>query len=146
MNVRELKPTDTEMLNRHKQRHSLENGRDGDVIFAPVEENWTVPDEAVKRDLEALTKPPTEIGWLRIWIVTDENEIFGALNLRSNGFLYSFSRTIHLRRLFTENSDSRQSERRKMLFASLDNRSTTRKWIYVSGETKISKLIPHVDT
>lgn len=69
------------MLARHKDRHLRENGRDGDLIFAPSEEEPPFKVEDLNRDLDALSRPITTPGWQRIWLVTDENEIFGELTL-----------------------------------------------------------------
>lgn len=69
------------MLARHKIRHSKENGRDGDVIFAPMEEDYPATDEDLKRDSDSLAKSPADRGWMRVWVVTDETEIFGELTL-----------------------------------------------------------------
>ncbi len=69
------------MLNRHRLRHSKENGRDGDFIFAPTEEEHPMREDELKKEAEALAKPVTTPGWLRVWIVTDEIEILGEITL-----------------------------------------------------------------
>ncbi len=71
------------MLNRHRTRHSKENGRDGDVIFAPTEDDYPIREEDLKKEADALAKPVTTPGWLRVWIVTDEAEIWGEVTLMS---------------------------------------------------------------
>ena len=81
MHIRLLKPVDLPMLARHKVRHSKENGRDGDVVFAPMEEEHRTSDEDLQRDAEALSKSVTDQGWMRIWIITDETEAYGELTL-----------------------------------------------------------------
>ena len=81
MRIRLLQPSDLQMIIRHRVRHSKENGRDGDVIFAPIEEEHSIKDEELKRDAEAVSKPITTPGWMRIWVLTDEIEIFGEITL-----------------------------------------------------------------
>jgi ribosomal protein S18 acetylase RimI-like enzyme len=81
MHIRSLNPADLPMLARHKTRHSKENGRDGDLIFAPTEEEFPIKDEDLKRDAEALVKSVATPGWIRVWILTDENEVYGDLTL-----------------------------------------------------------------
>lgn len=81
MHIRSATPADIPILAEHKLRHSLENGRDGDVVFAPSEQPCPVKDEDVKRDIEALLKPSSTSGWQRIWILTDEKQILGEVTL-----------------------------------------------------------------
>ena len=54
MQIRPLIPGDLPMMARHRRRHSLENGRDGDVIFAPHEDLVEMRDEDFKREEGAL--------------------------------------------------------------------------------------------
>lgn len=81
MHIRPLHTNDLPMLARHRARHSRENGRDGDFIFAPSEEDYPSREEDLKRESDALAKSILVPGWMRVWIVTDELEIFGELTL-----------------------------------------------------------------
>lgn len=84
LHLRPLEQKDLAMLERHRQRHSLENGKDGDVIFDPLENTEStieVPSTPNPREWEAQSKDVSECGWMRMWILTDENEIFGNLTL-----------------------------------------------------------------
>ena len=81
MMIRPLKPADLPMLVRHKVRHSEENGRDGDVIFAPIEGVDPITEDDLRRSAAALSIPVTDRGWMRVWILTDEVEVYGELTL-----------------------------------------------------------------
>jgi RimJ/RimL family protein N-acetyltransferase len=81
MQIRPLGPSDLVMLANHRNRHSKENGQDGDFIFSPCEEERLIKEEDFQKESEALLKPVTTPGWLRIWIVTDEKEVFGEITL-----------------------------------------------------------------
>ena len=81
MHLRPLTSDDIPMLLRHKVRHWQENGRDGDVVFAPSEEQPNYSEEDAKKDFGGIAKLPTQQGWTRIWILTDETEIFGEITL-----------------------------------------------------------------
>ncbi len=81
MHIRPLQAADLMMLARHELRHSRENGRDGDFIFALQEEERAIKEEDFPKQMESLLKPVTEIGWRRFWILTDEKEVFGEITL-----------------------------------------------------------------
>lgn len=81
MQIRTIQPSDLPMLIRHEVRHSRENGKDGNVIFAPTGEEFSIKDEDIKRDAEALAKPVTTPGWMRCWVITNESEVFGEVTL-----------------------------------------------------------------
>lgn len=67
---------------RHFKRHGAESGNDGDLIFAPQEEPWDPPAEKFQQDKSASwSKPLSEPGWERCWIVTDSTEIYGNIKL-----------------------------------------------------------------
>ncbi|MGE0527185.1 MAG: N-acetyltransferase family protein [Bdellovibrionales bacterium] len=81
MYIRPLQPIDLHMLAHHRIRHSKENGRDGDFIFAPNEEDHHVCEEDFEKEAEALRTPVTAVGWMRIWIITNDSEVFGEITL-----------------------------------------------------------------
>ncbi len=81
MKIRPLHSSDLPMLSRHEFRHSKENWRDGDFIFAPNEEEYFLNEDDIKKQAAALDKTITAPGWLRVWVLTDESEIWGALTL-----------------------------------------------------------------
>jgi ribosomal protein S18 acetylase RimI-like enzyme len=81
MHIRILETPDLAMVARHRLRHSRENGRDGDYIFAPVEEEPPINDTDLRRESEALSREISIPDWQRGWILTDEREIYGELIL-----------------------------------------------------------------
>lgn len=81
MNIRLLQLEDLEALSGHKARHSRENGRDGDFIFMPFEEEFAANDGFYQDQRAALSKSTREPGWQRVWIITDGVEIYGELTL-----------------------------------------------------------------
>ncbi len=81
MHLRPVELADVPMLVRHRVRHSKENGKDGDPIFRPFETDYVAQESDQRQFTELLQKPVTEPGWLRSWIVTDEEEVYGELAL-----------------------------------------------------------------
>lgn len=80
--VRPLVPSDLPALASHLARHSMESGRDGDVIFSPYEEPRVVPFETFQAGRTAAwSKPATEIGWERAWGIVEDGQIFGEIRL-----------------------------------------------------------------
>ena len=72
---------DLKAIFEHDGRHTLESGRDGDVIFLPFEagKDQRTLDEFADPKFEAFEKPVTEKGWERAWIITDEKQVYGVL-------------------------------------------------------------------
>lgn len=74
---------DLKRIYEHDQRHVLESGVDGAPIFSPLE--VPSPDDTLDGFYEAkkdvIDRPATEVGWERIFIVTDETRVYGVLRL-----------------------------------------------------------------
>lgn len=80
--VRLATPDDLSAYHEHLHRHGLESGRDGDLIFAPYDEPYDRPLDALRKEKEVKWQClVTEAGWARCWIISDGVGIFGALNL-----------------------------------------------------------------
>lgn len=70
----------------HQERHNLESGRDGNLIFSPFEKSRDdkyedSPDQLTKKKKAIWTESVTEVGWERSWILTDERHIYGEVKL-----------------------------------------------------------------
>jgi RimJ/RimL family protein N-acetyltransferase len=81
MQIRLLLPSDFARLAAHRARHSRENGRDGDVIFAPQEGERPTDEKDFARELENQHKLVTTPGWQRTWLLSDDKEIYGEITL-----------------------------------------------------------------
>jgi RimJ/RimL family protein N-acetyltransferase len=80
--VRPAQPNDAQKLFAHQERHVLESGREGDYIFSPTEISGMPPFEKWQKELIGkLQMPVTQVDWERVWVVTDENSVFGELTL-----------------------------------------------------------------
>lgn len=80
-----IRPTtnaDAEAHWRHYRRLGEERGRDGEIIYSPNESEWNVPlEKFVTSYRERWSRPITEVGWERAWVLADEAEIYGELIL-----------------------------------------------------------------
>lgn len=66
----------------HLRRHYTESGRDGDLIFSPNEKPWDLPfEEFTKEKKEKWSKNTNQVGWERVWIITDADGVYGDLKL-----------------------------------------------------------------
>ena len=73
---------DMEMLWNHQKRHGKESGNNGDVIFSPFEDPWNERLDILIKDYDRKFKQKvTQKKWGRLWIITDEIKIYGALSL-----------------------------------------------------------------
>jgi len=76
--VRLAQTSDLKFYSEHLRRHGNESGREGDLIFSPVEEGWDKPfDNFEKSCLEGWSKSTTNIGWEKTWLITDSNGVYG---------------------------------------------------------------------
>lgn len=83
--IRPAKLSDAAMYVGHLQRHGLESGRDGDLIFMPFENRLDQSTEGFTLLKESIwEKPVIEAGWERAWVLTDEDQIFGDLTLHNS--------------------------------------------------------------
>lgn len=82
LHVRLAEISDIPELYNHTCRHFAESGRDGDFIFAPYEGSRNIErEDAEMRNRERWARPVTERLWERVWILTDEKEIYGEASL-----------------------------------------------------------------
>jgi ribosomal protein S18 acetylase RimI-like enzyme len=73
---------DLKKIYEHHQRHFAESGVDGDVVFAPsLTATDKTLDEFADQKFEAFEKTSKQVGWERMWIVTDEEAVYGMLRL-----------------------------------------------------------------
>lgn len=80
--IRPATKFDAEPYWKHSCRHELESGREGDPIFSPIEEGGKQElEEFVRSQEESWEKPLSEPGWERTWILTDEIDVFGDVEL-----------------------------------------------------------------
>lgn len=80
--VRLATTSDLKKLYEHHCRHWDESGRDGDLVFMPeIDRESLTLDRFCDPKFESFEKSVKEIGWERIWIITDETTIFGMLRL-----------------------------------------------------------------
>jgi GNAT superfamily N-acetyltransferase len=81
----EANNSDLKMLHDHCQFHEKESGKNGDIIFTPVQENEDVQDFEIfsQRIVSGLSLPVTNPKWCRYWILTNERQVLGDLSLCS---------------------------------------------------------------
>jgi ribosomal protein S18 acetylase RimI-like enzyme len=84
MNIRPATAADMPAYYDHMQRHFRESGKDGDVIFHPIDDydTWNREEHLAKmvRELEAPLGRP---GWVRVWIAELGGEIVADSLIRS---------------------------------------------------------------
>lgn len=91
--VRELVFDDLEMFYRHERKLFMESGRDGDVIFSPMESPREMSlENFVENKKKSLTKKTHECQWEKIWVITDDIEIYGNVILKH---LLGIETTLH---------------------------------------------------
>ncbi len=73
---------DIPAFREHALCHQAESGRDGDLIFVPSDEPQFPP---LKYLMEEKPKkwslPPSEIGWERVWLLRDDERVYGGITL-----------------------------------------------------------------
>lgn len=80
--VRLAESADIQALIEHNHRHQSESGRDGDLIFCPMEKSDLPEFEKIRDEkLKSWSLLPTECRWERQWIVEDEGFIRGEITL-----------------------------------------------------------------
>ncbi|MES2856859.1 MAG: hypothetical protein V4692_13400, partial [Bdellovibrionota bacterium] len=73
---------DVQKLIEHTQRHHSESGRDGDLIFIPMENSESPTfDQVIDTKSKVWNLRPTETGWERTWVIEDQDKITGMLIL-----------------------------------------------------------------
>lgn len=82
LEIRLLRPSDLPAYHEHLLRHEQENGRDGDIVFAPYEypRNPTF-DQIEKERKSKWNSPVTELTWERCWGIIEDHRIYGDLRL-----------------------------------------------------------------
>jgi RimJ/RimL family protein N-acetyltransferase len=73
----------------HGERHFLESGRDGQIIFSPGRSPKHSFDRFSDDSEEKWEKSPTELGWGRTWILENEERVLGSVELQNHLFLKS---------------------------------------------------------
>ncbi len=90
LHIRLINSDDFPALHSHFRRHSLENGRDGDVIHAPFEAPRDIPmDVFIQGVQESSAKAVDQVGWERSWGLFEGTEIRGTIQLRHSPKLES---------------------------------------------------------
>jgi len=80
--IAQLAVADLPALVAHIARHSLESGRDGDLIFRPRTSDAPIDESAtIERHRVGWALPLDEPYWLRTWGVLEDGKIRGHLDL-----------------------------------------------------------------
>jgi ribosomal protein S18 acetylase RimI-like enzyme len=84
MNIRLATAADIPAYFDHMQRHFAESGRDGDLIFHPIEDyaTWN-RDEHIAKMIGELETPLDRPGWVRLWICEASGNIVADSLIRS---------------------------------------------------------------
>lgn len=84
MNIRLATAADMPAYYDHMMRHFRESGRDGDVIFHPVDdfETWN-REENIAKAISELEAPVGKPGWVRMWVSEIGGEIVADALVRS---------------------------------------------------------------
>jgi RimJ/RimL family protein N-acetyltransferase len=80
--IRLLRLADLPAYHEHLLRHEQENGRNGDIVFAPYEEPRNPILEQISTEKQAKwTAPVTDLAWERCWGIMEDAKIYGDLKL-----------------------------------------------------------------
>ncbi|MES2964259.1 MAG: GNAT family N-acetyltransferase [Bdellovibrionota bacterium] len=84
--IRSATVADAKTCYAHTMRHFAESGVDGDIVFHPMLDSWNSREmkDCVDKFDESWSKPITEMGWERMWLLFDgPDRVVGHASLRS---------------------------------------------------------------